>query len=75
MFNIYFKCPSKYNKNLFVSRCMICSYMPTKNTDKPLETHHIIFQKDADEYQSIHYQQIIPLLVYEIQELKKRLHN
>ena len=32
-------------------------------------------QKDADEYQSIHYQQIIPLLVYEIQELKKRLHN
>ena len=30
-------------------------------------------QKDADEYQSIHYQQIIPLLVYEIQELKKEI--
>lgn len=41
---------SKYNKNLFVSRCMICSYTPNKNTDKPLETHHIIFQKDADEF-------------------------
>ena len=39
---------SKYNKNLFVSRCMICSYAPVKDTDKPLETHHIVFQKDAD---------------------------
>jgi DNA mismatch repair protein MutS len=41
---------SKYNPSLFVSRCMICNYVPLKDTDRPLETHHIVFQKTASKY-------------------------
>lgn len=41
---------SKYNKNLIVDHCMICNYRPINEMDKPLETHHIIFQKMANEY-------------------------
>jgi DNA mismatch repair protein MutS len=28
--------------------CQICHYIPVKENDKELETHHINFQKDAD---------------------------
>ena len=40
---------SKYNTNLWVNECQICEYKPVNDYDKPLETHHINFQKDTDE--------------------------
>jgi DNA mismatch repair protein MutS len=39
---------SKYNSKLWVNECQICQYKPIRNTDKPLETHHINFQKNAN---------------------------
>jgi len=36
----FFGKPSKYNKNVYLTNCQICG------TDKNLETHHIIPQKD-----------------------------
>ena len=36
---------SNYNSNLFMDSCSICNYKPKKN-EIPLETHHIMFQKD-----------------------------
>lgn len=39
---------SKYNSNLLVSKCQICDYYPKTEYDKPLETHHINFQKNTD---------------------------
>jgi len=39
---------SKYNSNLIVSKCQICSYYPKTEYDRPLETHHINFQKNTD---------------------------
>ena len=39
---------SRYNSNLFINECQICGYKPTKEYDRPLETHHINFQKDTD---------------------------
>ena len=41
---------SKYNANLWVNECQICEYKPINDYDKPLETHHINFQKDTDEH-------------------------
>jgi DNA mismatch repair protein MutS len=39
---------SKYNAKLNVNKCSVCNYYPVKSTDKPLEIHHINFQKNAD---------------------------
>jgi DNA mismatch repair protein MutS len=39
---------SKYNSNLWINECQICEYKPKNDYDKPLETHHINFQKDCD---------------------------
>jgi DNA mismatch repair protein MutS len=36
---------SNYNKNLYMDICQICNHQPKKN-EIPLETHHIVFQKD-----------------------------
>jgi DNA mismatch repair protein MutS len=36
---------SNYNSNLYMTACQICGYIPKKN-EIPLETHHIIFQKN-----------------------------
>jgi hypothetical protein len=36
---------SNYNSNIFMDRCTICNYKPNEN-DIPLETHHIIQQKE-----------------------------
>jgi DNA mismatch repair protein MutS len=36
---------SNYNSNLYMDMCQICEYKP-KKLEIPLETHHIIFQKD-----------------------------
>jgi len=36
---------SNYNNDLYMSECQICNYKPNIN-EIPLETHHIIFQKD-----------------------------
>ncbi len=38
---------SKYNKNIIKDACQICE-KTIKNGNVPLETHHIVFQKDAD---------------------------
>lgn len=38
---------SRYNKDLPVTSCTICSYMPRDENSKELETHHIHFQKDC----------------------------
>jgi DNA mismatch repair protein MutS len=40
---------SRYNKNKILDSCEICGYTPSKNTDIPLDTHHIKFQCSADE--------------------------
>ncbi len=40
---------SRYNSALNVDKCQVCGYKPEKQTDKVLETHHIQFQKNADE--------------------------
>jgi DNA mismatch repair protein MutS len=39
---------SKYNSNVFINKCQICNYYPKNEYDKPLETHHINFQKNTD---------------------------
>ena len=36
---------SNYNANVYMDKCIICNYQPTK-LEIPLETHHIVFQKD-----------------------------
>ena len=36
---------SNYNSNIYMEKCHICLYQPKEN-EIPLETHHIIFQKD-----------------------------
>jgi len=41
---------SKYNSSLFMDKCQICNYVPSSfNNEIPLETHHIIFQKDCND--------------------------
>ncbi len=40
---------SKYNSDLWINECQICSYTPINENDKPLETHHIHFQRDTNE--------------------------
>jgi DNA mismatch repair protein MutS len=39
---------SRYNSNVIVSECSICGFIPSKN-EKPLETHHITYQKTQNE--------------------------
>lgn len=39
---------SRYNSNVIVSSCSICGFTPSKN-EKPLETHHIVYQKTQNE--------------------------
>jgi len=36
---------SNYNLNIYMDKCHICQYQP-KESEIPLESHHIIFQKD-----------------------------
>lgn len=36
---------SNYNPDLYMDKCQICGYKP-KKSEVPLETHHILFQKD-----------------------------
>jgi DNA mismatch repair protein MutS len=40
---------SRYNSKVVVEECQICHYRPTESIHKPLETHHIHFQRDTDE--------------------------
>ena len=37
---------SKYNNKLFMKRCSVCNHKPKQN-EIPLETHHILPQKNA----------------------------
>lgn len=37
---------SRYNKEIYMDHCVICKYKPKKN-ELPLETHHIIEQKNS----------------------------
>ena len=39
---------SKYNKNDIRISCEVCGYQCSKNTDLPLDTHHIDFQCNAN---------------------------
>jgi len=39
---------SRYNSNVIVSECSVCGFTPSKD-EKPLETHHIIYQKTQNE--------------------------
>jgi DNA mismatch repair protein MutS len=39
---------SKYNSNVHMTKCQVCSKIP-KQGEIPLETHHIEFQKNCDE--------------------------
>jgi DNA mismatch repair protein MutS len=41
---------SKYNSALNIDVCQVCKYTPETKNDKPLEVHHIQFQRDADEF-------------------------
>jgi DNA mismatch repair protein MutS len=41
---------SKYNSMLNIDKCQVCKYTPETRNDKPLEVHHIQFQRDADEF-------------------------
>lgn len=38
---------SNFNKDLLVTCCTICNYIPKKDYHKELETHHIYFQKNC----------------------------
>lgn len=40
---------SRYNSSLVVKCCTICQYAPEKDTDLPLDIHHIGMQSDADQ--------------------------
>ena len=39
---------SRYNSKVWLSECQICQYKPTDERHKPLETHHINFQRNTD---------------------------
>jgi len=39
---------SRYNSKKILVKCEICEYIPKKETDIPLDTHHIKFQCHAD---------------------------
>ena len=48
---------SKYNQSLYLDQCSVCQYQPQKETDIPLETHHINMQCAAvDNYHGIYHQ-------------------
>ena len=40
---------SRYNSSLVIKCCTICGYAPEKETDLPLDVHHIEMQADADQ--------------------------
>ncbi len=40
---------SRYNSALVIKCCTICGYAPEKETDLPLDVHHIEMQADADQ--------------------------
>ena len=40
---------SRYNSSLVIKCCTICGYAPEKETDLPLDVHHIGMQADADQ--------------------------
>ena len=44
---------SRYNKKVYMKQCESCGKIPSKN-EIPLETHHIIPQKKANQYGFIH---------------------
>lgn len=46
--NLEFHKLSKYNSHLLVDKCQICNYQPKTITDRPLEIHHIEFQRNMD---------------------------
>jgi len=55
---LYSNKTSNYNSNLFMEECQICHHKPKKG-EIPLETHHIMFQKDfikGTHIQKIHIQ-------------------
>lgn len=57
---------SRYNSSLVVKRCIICQYAPKKDTDLPLDVHHIGMQSDADQngfLNNIHKNDIANLVV------------
>jgi DNA mismatch repair protein MutS len=39
---------SRYNKSKILNECEVCGYAPCKQTDIPLDTHHIKFQCTAN---------------------------
>lgn len=41
---------SKYNSVINIDSCEVCKYSPQTMTDKPLEVHHIKFQRDSNEF-------------------------
>jgi DNA mismatch repair protein MutS len=45
--------PSKYNSDVYISACSICGKQNSKSHISPLETHHIIPQKDFQEEKAI----------------------
>lgn len=40
---------SRYNSQLNINKCSVCDYYPKNKYEKPLEVHHIEFQRNADE--------------------------
>ena len=43
--DLYSHKTSNYNSNVYMDKCQICNHQPKKG-EIPLETHHIMFQKD-----------------------------
>ena len=43
--DLYSNKVSNYNSNLYMDKCQLCNHQP-KSGEIPLETHHIMFQKD-----------------------------
>jgi DNA mismatch repair protein MutS len=67
---------SKYNQSLYLDQCSVCQYQPQKETDIPLETHHINMQCAAvDNYHGIYHQNELHNLVSLCKSCHQNVHQ
>lgn len=46
---------SRYNRTKILDCCEICNYKPIRTSDIPLDTHHIKFQCEANQFDIVEY--------------------
>lgn len=68
---------SSYNKRKMVRFCEVCKYKPQNSTDIPLDTHHLVYQCQADEkgYHDHDHKHALHNLVVLCKPCHKKVHD